>query len=173
MLHAASPQSCLTLGDPMDCSPQAPLSMGFSRQGDWVGCHALLQGIFPTQGWNPCLSSLLHWQVGSLPPAPPGKPWSSPEQEIKWQQETEVKLLTLISNPLQSQIGQNMTITKLRFTFKKRKRKIRAWLKHQFFMTWSVMTFDEEITSRFCRRNGFPLRQREICSSRFQKQGEI
>ena len=32
-----------------------------------VGCHALLQGIFPTQGSNPYLLCLLHWQVGSLP----------------------------------------------------------------------------------------------------------
>ena len=38
-----------------------------------VGCHALLQGIFPTQGSNPDLLCLLHWQVGSLPLAPPGK----------------------------------------------------------------------------------------------------
>ena len=38
-----------------------------------VGCHALLQGIFPTQGWNPRLLCLLHWQVGSLPLVPPGK----------------------------------------------------------------------------------------------------
>ena len=39
-----------------------------------VGCHALLQGIFSTQGSNPHLLGLLHWQVGSLPLAPPGKP---------------------------------------------------------------------------------------------------
>ena len=32
-----------------------------------VGCHFLLQGIFPTQGSNPCLFHLLHWQVGSFP----------------------------------------------------------------------------------------------------------
>ena len=32
-----------------------------------VGCHALLQGIFPTQGSNPRLLCFLHWQVGSLP----------------------------------------------------------------------------------------------------------
>ena len=31
-----------------------------------VGCHALLQGIFPAQGLNPYL---LHWQLGSLPRA--------------------------------------------------------------------------------------------------------
>ena len=39
-----------------------------------VGCHALLQGIYPTQGSNLCLPCLLHWQVGSLPLVPPGKP---------------------------------------------------------------------------------------------------
>ena len=39
-----------------------------------VGCHALLQRIFPTQGLNLCLLCLLHWQVGSLPLVPPGKP---------------------------------------------------------------------------------------------------
>ena len=38
-----------------------------------VGCHVFLQGIFPTQGLNPRHISLLHWQAGSLPLAPPGK----------------------------------------------------------------------------------------------------
>ena len=45
--------------------------MGFPRQG--VGCHALLWGIFQVQGSNPRLLGLLHWQVGPLPLAPPGK----------------------------------------------------------------------------------------------------
>ena len=39
-----------------------------------VGCQALLQGVFLTQGLNPSLLCLLHWQVGSLPLAPPRKP---------------------------------------------------------------------------------------------------
>ena len=34
----------------------------------------LLQGIFLTQGSNPCLLLLLHWQADSLPLGPPGKP---------------------------------------------------------------------------------------------------
>ena len=42
--------SCPTL-----CTHQAPWSMEFSRQEYWVGCHALLQRIFLTQGWNPGL----------------------------------------------------------------------------------------------------------------------
>ena len=36
---------------------QAPLSVGFSRQEYW---SALLQGVFLTQGSNPCLLWLLH-----------------------------------------------------------------------------------------------------------------
>ena len=36
-----------------------------------VGCHALFQGIFPSQGWNP---GLLLWQEGSLSLTAPGKP---------------------------------------------------------------------------------------------------
>ena len=40
-------QSCLTLCDPMDC--RLP---GFSGKNTGVGCHFLLQEIFPTQGLN-------------------------------------------------------------------------------------------------------------------------
>ena len=53
---------------------QAPLSMGFSGKNTGVRCHTLLQGIFPSQGSNPRLLYLLHWQVDSLPLVPPGKP---------------------------------------------------------------------------------------------------
>ena len=44
-----------------------------SGKNTGVGCHAFLQGIFPTQGSNPHLLHLLHWQAGSLPPTPAGK----------------------------------------------------------------------------------------------------
>ena len=54
-----------SLRPPWSVAHQAPLSVGFSRQEyTGVGCHFLLQGIFPTQGSNPCL---LHWQADSLP----------------------------------------------------------------------------------------------------------
>ena len=39
-----------------------------------VGCHFLLQGIFLTQGLNPHLLHLRHFQVGSWSLVPPGKP---------------------------------------------------------------------------------------------------
>ena len=38
------------------------------------GSYSLLQGIFLTQGSNPCLLNLLHWQVGSLLLVWPRKP---------------------------------------------------------------------------------------------------
>ena len=44
---------------------QAPLSMDFPGKNTGVGCHFLLQGIFPTQGSSP---SLLHWQVNFFLP---------------------------------------------------------------------------------------------------------
>ena len=56
---------------------QAPLYIGLSRQEYWSGLPCLLQGIFPTQGLNPHLFWLLHWQAGSLPLAPPGTPLNS------------------------------------------------------------------------------------------------
>ena len=46
----------------------------FPAKNTGVGCHFLLQRIFPTKGSNPCLLCLLHWQTGSLPLVPPGKP---------------------------------------------------------------------------------------------------
>ena len=46
-------QLCLTLCNPMDCSPPGSSVHGdSSSKNTRVGCHALLQGIFPTQGLN-------------------------------------------------------------------------------------------------------------------------
>ena len=49
-------QSCPTLCDPMDCSPPRLLCPWNSPgKNTGVGCHSLLQGIFPTQESNLCL----------------------------------------------------------------------------------------------------------------------
>ena len=75
-MGAKSLQLCLTLCDPMNCSPPDPsLSMGFSRPEHWSGLPCPPPGIFLTQGSNPHLLRLLHWLAGSLPLAPPKKPW--------------------------------------------------------------------------------------------------
>ena len=59
--------------NPMDCSL---LLCPWNSPGKntRVGFHFLLQRIFPTQGSNPCLLCLLHWQAYSLPLAQPGSP---------------------------------------------------------------------------------------------------
>ena len=49
-LYALITQSCLTHCHPMDC--YLPLSMRFFRENTGVGCHSLLQRIFPTWGSN-------------------------------------------------------------------------------------------------------------------------
>ena len=51
-------QLFLTLCDPVDCSPPSSSVHGIlHNKNTGVGCHFLLQGIFPTQGLNP---GLLH-----------------------------------------------------------------------------------------------------------------
>ena len=48
---------CWTLCDPMDCSPPGSSVNGISPGKNTTGdCHALFQGILPTQGLNPGLS---------------------------------------------------------------------------------------------------------------------
>ena len=71
-MHAKSLQLCLILCDPMNHSPPGSSDHGISQARilEWkkkkkntgVGWHALLQGIFPTQGSNLCL---LHWSGDS------------------------------------------------------------------------------------------------------------
>ena len=49
-------QLCPTLCNPMDCSPPgSSVHRDSPGKNTGVGCHALLQGIFPTQGSNPSL----------------------------------------------------------------------------------------------------------------------
>ena len=54
-------------------SAMLPCSCDSPDKKTGVGCHALLEGIFLTQGSNPCLLHLLLWQMGSLPLVPSGK----------------------------------------------------------------------------------------------------
>ena len=67
--------SRVQLCDPRDSSPPgSSVPMDSPGKNTGMGCHFLLQGIFLTQEWNPCYLDILHWQAGSLPLVPPGKP---------------------------------------------------------------------------------------------------
>ena len=67
-MHAKSLQSCPTLYDPKTIACQTSLSTGFSKQKYWSGLPCpppgeSSKGIFQTQGLNPHLLCLLHWQA--------------------------------------------------------------------------------------------------------------
>ena len=66
-------QLCLTLCNPMDCSPPgSSVHEIFHAKDTGVGCHFLLQGIFPTQesnlGFLHC-RQMLYWLSHQ------GSPW--------------------------------------------------------------------------------------------------
>ena len=60
---------CLTLCDPMDCGPPGSSVQGSlqARILEWAAIF-FSQGIFPTQGSNPCLP---HWQADPLEDSQP------------------------------------------------------------------------------------------------------
>ena len=64
-------QSYPILCDPMDCSPPAPLFMGFSRQEYWSGLPYPSLGHLPNPGTELRSPTL---QSDSLPSEPPGNP---------------------------------------------------------------------------------------------------
>ena len=63
-------QSCPTLCDLTDCSPQARLSMGFSRQEFWSGLPFLSPEDLPNPETEPGSPAL---QADSLPFEPQGR----------------------------------------------------------------------------------------------------
>ena len=70
-------QWCLTLYEPMDRNPAWLLCpWNFSGKNTGAGSHFLLQGIFPTQGSNPGLFSLVSPALAGrfFTTVPPGKP---------------------------------------------------------------------------------------------------
>ena len=60
-------QSCLTPCDPVDCSPSDASRPGKNSE---VGCHFILEGIFPDPGLKLGSPAL---QSAYLPSEPPGK----------------------------------------------------------------------------------------------------
>ena len=64
-------QLCLTICEPMDCSLQAPPSMGFSRQEYWSGLPFPSPRYLPEPGMNPhlphCGQTLYHLNHQGIP----------------------------------------------------------------------------------------------------------
>ena len=66
---------------PKDCSPQAPLSIGFPRQEYWGGLPFPSPGDLPNPGIKPESHAL---QVDSLPSEPPGIPIDLAKFYVHW-----------------------------------------------------------------------------------------
>ena len=72
---AKSLQSCLTLCDPVYCRPPGSSVHEIiqARILERIAMPSSRGSSQPRSGSNLCLLHLLHWQVGFLPPVPPGK----------------------------------------------------------------------------------------------------
>ena len=86
-------------------SRQAPASMGFPGQSTGVGCHFLLQGMFPTQGsnWHLLLDRqiLYHWATWQALDKVVGR--KTPLTEgLKWMAARQLRTLWLLSGGLVS-----------------------------------------------------------------------
>ena len=107
-----------------------PYPWGFSGKNTRVGCHFLLQGIFPSQGSNPgllcllhCRQILYHWVPGKLKEASESRsvmsdslrphglysPWNSPGQN------TGMGSLSLLQGSSQPRDGTQVSCTAGRF----------------------------------------------------------
>ena len=75
-------QWCPALCDPMDCSPQGSLSMGFSRQEYWSGLPFPSPGDLPNPGIKPASPALAG---GFLTTEPPGNLKNINEENSKMQ----------------------------------------------------------------------------------------
>ena len=102
MCCAVLSRSDVTLCDPVDCSPPGSSVHGDSPgTNDGVDCHALLQGIFPTQESNPYLWCRLHCRQVLYPLSHLGKP------------KRKDKISQIISNSKQG-IGTSLVVQWLR-----------------------------------------------------------
>ena len=98
-------QSCPTLCNPMDCSGQALLTMGFSRPEYWSGLPCLPPGDLPNPGIKPRSPEL---QADSLPSEQPWKSWNKRDvinvsfvdvQLPSWNSKHQSLILNLVYGP--------------------------------------------------------------------------
>ena len=76
-------QSCPTLFDSGLFPTRLLFPWDSPGENTGVGCHALLQGIFLTQGWKSHMPSSPALQADPLPTEQPGKPQTKVEMNVK------------------------------------------------------------------------------------------
>ena len=74
-----------------------------------MGCRVLLQGVFLSQGWNPCLLRLLYWQADSLTLSHLGSPQETLPPRNVWNE----TILCPSSSPQKPSAGLTLTLAAL------------------------------------------------------------
>ena len=116
----ACAQSCLTLHSPMDYSHPGSSPGNFPGENAGVGCHFLRQGVFPTQGSNPHLLSLLKLAGGLFTTLPRRKHRSN--YTPKWGRKKDLTYTWFSNGPLPFQshdLGQIHRLEKCTLYFDK------------------------------------------------------
>ena len=85
-------------------APRFLCPWGFSGKNTGVGCHFLLQGIFPTQRSNP---RLLHWQVDSLPRSH----LVSPYEKIQFNNSSVTQSCPTLCDPMDAACQASLSVT--------------------------------------------------------------
>ena len=109
-------QSCPSACDPRDCSLFRLLcpwdSLGKSSG---LSCHALLQGFFPTQGWNPglphCNQILYHLSHQGNPPLTLVLSFSTSLRMLKVENNDDAELKSHFFIALGHEIQKYLTLT--------------------------------------------------------------
>ena len=126
--------------NPMDCRPPAFCPWDVSGKNTRVGCHFLLQEIFPTQGSNP---HLLHWQAVHYH-------WATWEVQLQSEVKVAQSCLTLC-NPKDYTVHgilQDRILEWVAFLFSRGSSQSRDWtqVSHSaggFFTSWAIREAQE------------------------------
>ena len=97
-------QLCLIFVTPWTVTTRLLCPWGFSGKNTGVGCHFLLQGIFPTQRSNP---RLLHWQVDSLPRSH----LVSPYEKIQFNNSSVTQSCPTLCDPMDAACQASLSVT--------------------------------------------------------------
>ena len=117
-------QSCPTLCDPMVCPWNSP------HKNTGVGCHSLLQGIFPTRGLNP---GLLHCRRTLYPLSHEG----SREKQLKQQCDITPHLLEWSWSTKEERTNAGVNVEKREFLYTIDG--IISWLQTPWKTVWSFL----------------------------------
>ena len=140
-------QLCLTFCDPMDCSLQAPLSMGYSRQGYWNVLPFPTSGNFPKPGIKP---------ASLVPPAWAGGFFTT---STTWETQSVAQgLFTYRKQALHGICGIRLTLGNLTYHLLRKKKSkgqmmekslvTSRWFIHTLLLIFPVITTEQSISCR-------------------------